>query len=121
MNISLPWILLGDFNDMIFEEEKLGGLPVNRTCIVAFRNCLDKYGLIDLGFHGPRFMWTNKSPVWLSTIKEQLDRGLCNAEWTLLFLSTEIHHLPRVKSNHYCIMLNTDPSELEPKPPKPFR
>ena len=116
MNISLPWILLGDFNDMIYEEEKLGGLLVNRTCIAAFRNCLDKCGLIDLGFHGPRFTWTNKSPTWQSTIKERLDRGLGNADWTLLFPSTEIHHLPRVKSNHCLIMLNTDPSE-----PKPFR
>ena len=64
MNISLPWILIGDFNDMISEEEKLGGLPVNRTHIAAFRNCLDKCGLKDLGFHGPRFTWTNKSPSW---------------------------------------------------------
>ena len=118
MNISFSWILLGDFNDMISEEEKLGGLPVNRTHIAAFRNCLDKCGLIDLGFHGPRFTWTNKSPVWQSTIKERLDRGLGNADRTLLFPTAEIHHLPRVKSDHYPIMLNTNPSE--PKPPNPF-
>ena len=103
---------------MISEEEKLGGLPVNRTRITAFRNCLDKCGLIDLGFHGPRFTWTYKIPAWQSTIKERLDRGLGNVEWTLLFPSAEIHHLPRVKSDHCPIMLNTDP--LEPKPPKPF-
>ena len=118
MNISLPWILLGDFNDMISEEEKLGGLPVNRTHIAAFRNCLDKCGLKDLGFHGPRFTWTNKSPSWESTIKERLDRVLGNSEWTLLFPSAEIHHLLRVKFDHCPIMLNKDP--LEPKPPKPF-
>ena len=118
MNISLLWILLGDFNDMIFEEEKLGGLPVNRTRIAAFRNCLDKCGLIDLGFYGPRFTWTNKSLVWQSIIKERLDRRLGNADWTLLFPSAKIHHLPRVKSDHCPIMLNTDPSE--PKPPKLF-
>ena len=25
--ISLPWVLLGDFNDMLSDNEKLGGLP----------------------------------------------------------------------------------------------
>ena len=92
---------------------------MNRTCIAAFRNCFNKCGLIDLGFHGPCFTWTNKSPIWQSTIKEWLDRGLGNVEWTLLYPSAEIHHLPKVKSDHYLILLNTAPSE--PKPPKPFR
>ena len=104
---------------MISKDEKLGGLPVNRTRIAAFRNCLDKCGLIDLRFHGPRFTCTNKSSIWQSTIKERLDRGLGNANWTLLFPTAEIHHLPKVKSDHCPILLNTDPSE--PKLPKPFR
>ena len=119
MNISLLRVLLGDFNDMLSDEEKLGGLPVNRTRISAFRNCMDKCGLMDLGFHSPRFMWTNRSPVWQSTIKERLDRGLGNADWTLLFPATKVHHLSRVKSDHCPILLNTDP--LKQKPPKPFR
>ena len=63
VNISLPWLLLGDFNDMISEEEKLGGLLVNRTRMMAFRNCLENCGLMDLGFYGPCFTWTNKSLV----------------------------------------------------------
>ena len=63
LNIALPWVLMGDFNDMTSDDEKLGGLPVNRSRIAAFRNCIDICGLIDLGFHGPRFTWTNKSPV----------------------------------------------------------
>ena len=37
----------------------------------------------------------------------------------MLFPKTEIHHLPRVKSDHYPIMLLTDPCERNP--PKPFR
>ena len=104
---------------MISEEEKLGGLPINRTRMMAFRNCLDKCGLIDLGFHGPRFTWTYKSPVWQSTIKERLDRGVANIEWALLFLSVEIHRLPRVKLDHCPILLTTEPPG--PKPAKPFR
>ena len=107
----------GDFNDMLSDNEKLG-LPVNRTRISAFRNCMDTCGLMDWGFHGPRFTWTNKSSVWQTTIKERLDRGLGNADWTMLFPTAEVHHLPKVKSDHYLILLNTDP--FEQKPPKPF-
>ena len=32
-SFSLLWALLGDFNDMLSDDEKLGGLPVNRTRI----------------------------------------------------------------------------------------
>ena len=117
--VSLPWVLLGDFNEMISEDEKMGGLPLNRNRIFAFRNCMDKCGLMDLGFQGPRFTWTNKSPVWQCNIKERLDRGLGNAKWKILFPAAEVHHLPRVKSNHCPILLITDP--LEQKSPKPFQ
>ena len=117
--VSLPWVLLGDFNDMLSDDEKMGGLPVNRHRITTFRNCMDKYGLMDLGFQGPRFTWTTKSPIWQNIIKEQLDRRLGNVEWKLLFPTAEIHDLPRVKSDHCPILLITNP--LEPKSPKPFR
>ena len=35
--INLPWVLLGDFNDMISENEKMGGLSLNKTRLAAFR------------------------------------------------------------------------------------
>ena len=38
LNISLPWVLMEDFNDMTSDDEKLGGLPLNRSHIFAFRN-----------------------------------------------------------------------------------
>ena len=117
--VDLPWVLIGDLNDMLLEDEKLGGLPLNRNRLNAFRNCLDNCRLMDLGFHGPHFTWTNKSPDWHRHINECLDRGLGNAEWKILFPTAEIHHLPRVKSDHCPILLVTNP--LERKSPKPFR
>ena len=80
---------------------------------------MDQCGLLDLGFHGLRFTWTNKNPVWQCNIKEHLDRGLGNAEWKIQFPKTEVHHLPRVKSEHCPILLITDP--MDRKAPKPFR
>ena len=67
--VSLPWVLLVDFNDMMFEDEKMGGLPLNRTRIVAFKNCKDKCGLMDLGFQGPRFTWTIKAQFGIALYK----------------------------------------------------
>lgn len=53
--VDLPWVLMGDFNDMLSEDEKLDGLPLNQNRLNAFGNCLDNCGLMDLGFHWPRF------------------------------------------------------------------
>ena len=36
--INRPWVLLGDFNDMLSKDEKLGGLLINPSHIRAFRN-----------------------------------------------------------------------------------
>jgi len=54
---------------------------------------MDNCGLMDLGFQGPRFTWTNKSPNWQHNIKERLDRDLGNVEWKLIFPAAEISHL----------------------------
>ena len=39
-SVDLPWILLGDFNDMLEENDKIGELPFNGNRIAAFRECV---------------------------------------------------------------------------------
>lgn len=53
--INMSWVLLGDFNDMLAKDEKRWGLALNRYWLNAFRDCIDFCGLMDLGFHGPKF------------------------------------------------------------------
>ncbi|KAK7846595.1 hypothetical protein CFP56_007672 [Quercus suber] len=74
---------------------------------------------MDLGFHEPRFTWTNKNSISYCYIKEHLDRSLGNAEWKIHFPRSEIHHLSHTKSNHCPILLDTDPSNC--RFPKPFK
>ena len=60
---SLPWIIGGDFNEMLSSDDKFSGRPIIPTRALLFKECLDDYNMADLGFQGPRFIWTNKHDI----------------------------------------------------------
>ena len=100
---NLPWLLVGDFNEVLSSEDKFGGLPVRLGRSQLFNNCLNDCGMIDLGFHGPRFTWSNLREVRY-LIQECLDRGFANAAWKEAYLEAFVHHLTITHSDH-CAML----------------
>lgn len=55
-----PWIMAGDFNEPLIEEDKFGGRGVHVNHSLAFKNYLDSCNMVDMGFSGPRYTWTNK-------------------------------------------------------------
>ena len=54
-----PWLVLGDFNEIISLEEKWGGDDRNFHQMNAFREVLLDCSLQDLGYTGADFTWTN--------------------------------------------------------------
>ena len=74
---NLPWLLLGDFNETLCGDDKLRGRQVNLNRAIYFKGCLDSCNLIDLGFSGPKFTWSNQRQV-TDLILEQLDRCFAN-------------------------------------------
>ena len=56
---SLPWLCVGDFNEIIRAHKKLGGRPKPSRQMEVFRDVLDKCGFQDLGFSGNKFTWCN--------------------------------------------------------------
>jgi hypothetical protein len=57
--------------------EKSGGRPVDSSSHCPFRNFIDHFGMIDVGFVGNPFTWSNNRQG-LENIKEILDRGLAS-------------------------------------------
>ncbi|RYR72010.1 hypothetical protein Ahy_A02g006215 [Arachis hypogaea] len=53
--MNCPWMLCGDFNDISDISEKKGGAPPNLAQIRHFRDWMDSYGFMDLGFQGTCF------------------------------------------------------------------
>ena len=60
---TLPILCTGDLNDIMAPNEKTGPGRPNITLINAFCAYVKQCGLIDLGYSGPAYTWTNRPPV----------------------------------------------------------
>jgi hypothetical protein len=104
----LPWVMVGDFNDITSSEEKWGGNRPNASRITEYCDCMNSCNMIDMGFSRPKFTWTNGQPV-SSLIMQRLDRAWANSEWRTLFLEAVVSHLTRTHSDHWPILLSLFP------------
>ena len=96
---------------ILSQSEKYGGRPYAYSSNDAFHDFLDYVGMIDLGFAGNPFTWSNKR--WdHHLIKECLDCGIANSPWVHLFPYFSVQHLLAQSSNHNPVILDTAPSDL---------
>ena len=116
---NLPWLMAGDFNELLSTNDKLGGRPLIPSRVSAFKECLDFCNMADLGFQGPRFTWTNKNDL-SSLIQERLDRFFANPDWCLTYPEAQVSHLARCLSDHCPILLELHPQNTF-RLPRPFR
>ena len=56
---TLPWVCMGDSNEILSSNEKNGRLPKPLGLMQNFRNALLNCGLVDLGYNGRIFTWRN--------------------------------------------------------------
>ena len=45
---------------------------------MKFQSCLDDCGIIDMGFNGAKYTWSNLRQI-TELIQEKLDRSFCDA------------------------------------------
>ncbi|XP_075636620.1 uncharacterized protein LOC142608841 [Castanea sativa] len=109
---NLSWVIAGDFNEPLSSADKFGGRVVNSSRSLLFKECLEKCNMVDLGFSGPRFTWTNRREVQ-NLIKERIDRFFVNPNWCLLYPEARITHLTRCHSDHCPVLLETNPQNRE--------
>ncbi|KAJ1408678.1 Endonuclease/exonuclease/phosphatase, partial [Sesbania bispinosa] len=100
-----PWIVLGDFNSILFSSEKIGGSsePLSRDS-VRFHEVLNACQLMDGGFTGEPFTWK------MGSLKQRLDRALFNLDWRMMFEEAIMGHLPFFGSDHCPLLLSLNPS-----------
>lgn len=84
-NSSSPWMILGDFNSVLYPSDKHNGGAVTPYETSDFHDCCSDLGLHDVNYSGCQFSWTNGT-VWC-----KLDRVLVNPSWPSLQRLTRVH------------------------------
>lgn len=72
--------MVGDFNAITSEQEKVGGNPILNTNSQNFKRFISNVGLTDLGYKGAAYTWTNR-PNASKAIFERLDRVVATTLW----------------------------------------
>lgn len=97
-------VLRGDFNEILYYNEKEGGSNRERKAMEGFRDVLAKCDLGDLRCVGQWYTWERgNSPE--TRIRERLDRFIVSVSWLQLFSEAFIEHTVRYSSDHAPIML----------------
>ena len=103
----LPWVALGDFNEVLRPEEHEGVGQRSNAQIQSFREVVDVCVFLDIGYNG-RF-WTFEKKVTRGTFtRVRLDRALVSAEWHARFPLADLAHLVATTSYHSPILARTN-------------
>ncbi|XP_026440091.1 uncharacterized protein LOC113338912 [Papaver somniferum] len=94
---TISWLLMGDFSEVVAQHEKKRGRPVTNSQVIIFNNFINDNALIDLGFQGDEYTWTNNQIA--------LDRGLVTQQWIDNQPHALLKQLPRIGSDHAPILL----------------
>ncbi|XP_021751223.1 uncharacterized protein LOC110716880 [Chenopodium quinoa] len=115
-------IYFGDFNEILSDDEKLGGVQRNEGCMDGFREAIDSIGVRDLLYKGNKFTWQRGLSI-KTLIQERLDRFLASNSWCNLFPAHEVIHLPirPQRSDHAPILLKAGLREENRRKKRLFR
>nr|POE58486.1 hypothetical protein CFP56_29548 [Quercus suber] len=119
--LNLPWVVMRDFNEIMFAGEKLGGNPRPKWQMNQFCEVLNRCHLRDLGYIGSDFTWSRRwgSRGW---IRERLDRAFVSTSWASVFPQQRLHHVAAFTSDHCMLLLKcTQTSQRRKRKPKLFK
>lgn len=103
-----PWLLAGDFNNILCLSEKFGGVHSTSRHMIRFQNFLNQGELCSLNATGVPYTWTNNHKD-ATLMFERLDRAVANPQWFNMFPNCSLENLPIVGSDHgpICLSFNS--------------
>ncbi|KAM0872963.1 hypothetical protein ACQ4PT_038412 [Festuca glaucescens] len=103
-----PWLCCGDFNEVLLQDKHFGSTDRSDAQMELFRDCLDACNLVDLGYSGPKFTWTNRQDAQCN-IRVRLDRAVANEGFSSMFEGCSVENIITTTSDHYAILISLIP------------
>ncbi|XP_019251250.1 PREDICTED: uncharacterized protein LOC109230181 [Nicotiana attenuata] len=108
ITITDAWLVAGDFNAMLYPNDRKSCNPVNHSEIQEFSYCIQQTGLSELPWKGDYYTWTNKYPG-ADRVCSRLDRVFGNYEWMMNWSHVEtIYGQPQISDHNPMILILAD-------------
>ncbi|XP_031112052.1 uncharacterized protein LOC116016024 [Ipomoea triloba] len=107
---SLPWVTMGDYNDLLHQFDKRGRLPHPDWLLTGFRETVEDCGLHEFLFEGHKFTWEHSRGIE-NMVEEKLDRIFTTESWLTIFDGARATSALCPYSDHLPIILT--PETLE--------
>ncbi|XP_019186519.1 PREDICTED: uncharacterized protein LOC109181223 [Ipomoea nil] len=101
---DLPWVIIGDFNDLLYQYEKRGRNLHPDSLLRGFGETIEECGLTQLPMSGYPYTWEKGkgTPNW---IEERLDKVLATQTWRELVADANVQNILTRKSDHSFLFL----------------
>ncbi|CAA7047598.1 unnamed protein product [Microthlaspi erraticum] len=93
-----PWMMCGDFNEILSNAEKKGGRIRSESSFRNFRLMMETCDMQDIRSKGNPFNWVGNTRSGI--VECCLDRVLANSEWRRLYPASETKFLDIAESDH---------------------
>ena len=114
---ELPWLLTGDFNEILENAEKVGGPPRWEGSFLNFRSFVSQHGLWDQKHSGCPLSWRGMRHTHF--VQSRLDRALSNYAWSEAYPVGRCRYLRFEGSDHRHVAIYFN--VLKHKSRSPFR
>ncbi|KAJ9536532.1 hypothetical protein OSB04_un000284 [Centaurea solstitialis] len=94
-----PWVILGDFNTILFPHDGYGSCSRRNLNMEEFYSCVEDIEIMDVNYSGVQFMWTQK-PRGGDGVLRKLDRIMSNTSFLTTFDGSLAVFVPRGISDH---------------------
>jgi hypothetical protein len=112
---NLPWLVVGDFSEALWQKEHLSNTPPSVNQMDALRKVLYECDLRDLGFSDVPY---DSRGTGRANVRVRLDRAVACLEWKDRFSDTRVQHLTSLVSDQWPILVQLEQEVRVPTWPK---